>query len=378
MVRHFSNDSLNTKSLSDNSIRALYKDPAGTIWIGTSNGLNRLKIDNPQATPAQQQVWFENSWNSNSPIYETTHLAIRAITGDRFGTIWLGTNYGLNRIDPQNGILTEYACPHRKANPEMDDLTMDLLMDKHNELWIATSTNGICKFTIEGKGPVTKMVHYKEAPFASKGLKSNLIYSLYESDDPNEVIWIGTRGAGVQKFSRAKNTFTLWNRITNLDKSSGLNATFAIGADSHGLLWVGTVSGLVCIDRKTFAVKHFRHHPDDDRSISDDYICTVYEDRRGNLWIGTMNGLNRYQRETKTFRRFYFANNPRRKMAENNVKVMYEDLPGLFWIGTVYDLKQFDPQTGQTVSYAYEPGNPHSLHEYYITSIVETTQEACG
>jgi ligand-binding sensor domain-containing protein len=250
-VRHYQYDSTDTHTLTHNGALSLHLDAAGTVWVGARNGLNRVHIPNPAAPPARQQVRFVNARNDKSPIYHSAQSVIRKIAGDRFGTLWLGTNQGLTRVHPVRQTVQEISCQHHKPDPGTDDVTMDLLMDKQNDLWIATQTNGVCKFSIEDESSVARMVHYKEEPLSGKGLKSNLIYSLYESNDPNEdIVWIGTRGAGVHKYSRAKNTFTLWSRLTNLDKSSALNATFTIYTDRYDLLWIGTVKGLVSINRR--------------------------------------------------------------------------------------------------------------------------------
>ncbi len=372
-VRHYRHDSTDIGSLTHNGVLSLYLDGEGTVWVGTRNGLNRVHIPNPAAAPAGQQVSFVNARNDKNPIYHSAQPIIRKIAGDRFGTLWLGTNKGVTRVNPARQTVQEITCQHHKPDPDTDEVTMDLLMDKQNDLWIATQTNGVCKFTIEDEASVARMVHYKEEPFSGKGLKSNLIYSLYESNDPYEdIVWIGTRGAGVHKYSRAKNTFTLWSRLTNLDKSSALNATFAISTDRHGLLWIGTVKGLVSINRRDLTVKHYLNDPADPGSLSNDFICSIYEDRRGNLWVGTIDGLNRLDRQTGRFRRYDLGGGGQPvRASERNVKVMYEDRSGAFWLGTMYDLKRFDPATGRTESYHYDPGNPHSLHEHYVTSLAE-------
>jgi ligand-binding sensor domain-containing protein len=372
IVRHFLADSSNIKSLSSNYIKVIYEDKGGSIWIGSSEGLNRLLIRNPQASPLLQQIEFENEHNSSNQIFQTTNTFIEAIVEDKFGTLWLGTHSGLNRINPKTHTLQEYHCQHSKPNPSTDDVVIALLLDKQNDLWIGSQTNGICKFTLEDEHSVAKMVHYKEEPFSGKGLRSNMIYSLYESHDQHEdVVWIGTQGAGVNKYSRAKNAFTLWNRITNMDNSSGLNSTFAVCTDQYGILWIGTVSGLVGIDRKNYMTIRYTHNPDNPGSISNGVVGCIFEDKKGDLWVGTHFGLNHFNRKTKKFKRFVFNDNPTKRASENNIKTIYEDRLGTFWVGTTWDLKKFDPLTGKTISYTYDPERPTSLKESYVTSITE-------
>jgi ligand-binding sensor domain-containing protein len=209
-----------------------------------------------------------------------------------------------------------------------------LLVDQKGELWIGTQFNGVSKITMQDKHTIASIVHIKDDYYADRGLKSNMIFSLYESKDAHEdVVWIGTRGAGVHKYSRAKNKFVLWNRLTREEKTFATNSTFAIHTDAEDLLWIGTQKGLVRINRKTNAYKRYTHDPQNPASISDDMVERIFQDKQGTLWIGTHYGLNRFDKKKDAFTRIYF-NDHKRKYLENEILALYEDSQDNFWIGT--------------------------------------------
>ena len=80
-------------SLSDDKIRTVYEDRAGTLWIGTwSGGLNRYERESETFTRFQHDPKDPASLSSDK---------VYAILEDRAGALWLGTrDGGLNRFDP--------------------------------------------------------------------------------------------------------------------------------------------------------------------------------------------------------------------------------------------------------------------------------------
>lgn len=79
-------------------VTAVHIDPMGSVWVGTTEGVARLdrkkqKFIRYQHDPANPQSLSHNYVNNS------------AITSDKGGNIWIGTNYGLNRLDPRSGKI---------------------------------------------------------------------------------------------------------------------------------------------------------------------------------------------------------------------------------------------------------------------------------
>ena len=86
-------------SLSNNDVLSLFKDSRSRIWIGTSYGLNR--IDNADASkeyPLFQKLTTDNGLPNNT---------IHAIEEDSAGQIWVSTNKGLAKVN-QDDLKVSY------------------------------------------------------------------------------------------------------------------------------------------------------------------------------------------------------------------------------------------------------------------------------
>ena len=104
----FKHDHEDPHSLSENTIRTLYQDRSGTLWIGTwTGGLERFDRDTESFTHFRHNPADPNSLSSDS---------VFAILEDRAGQLWLGTRGGgLDRFDPTTQTFTHYRAD--PANP---------------------------------------------------------------------------------------------------------------------------------------------------------------------------------------------------------------------------------------------------------------------
>lgn len=129
---------------SDNNIRAIYEDRAGTVWIGTQNGLNRL---NPRTNTFEHFFYSPSNPNSlNDNVINTIHEDIR-------GNIWVGTNSGLNRLTTES-YGDDSSAVKVKGYPEDDflsnEIVTNLLEDESGNLWVRLY-RGFVKFKLENE-----------------------------------------------------------------------------------------------------------------------------------------------------------------------------------------------------------------------------------
>jgi signal transduction histidine kinase/ligand-binding sensor domain-containing protein len=165
-------------------------------------------------------------------------------------------------------------------------------------------------------------------------------------------------------------------RFEHLTSEDGLsnNRALAVTRDSQGFMWFGTLDGLNRYDGYEFRV--YRHDPDDEHSLSADFIMALYLDRDDYLWVGTSGGgLNRYDPATEQFSHFRHDPADPSTLSSDNVTIMFQDREGILWIGTDGGgLNRYDPTTETFTRYTNNPDDPYSLSHNVVWPIHEDEQ----
>lgn len=176
VYRHNPKDSF---SLSRDSVIRLFVDHTGTLWVGTEDGLNRFdskterfevyraELGNPTANQypaiaedASGALWlgkYQSGLQRFDPatgkftVYQhdpkhsssLSNNRVNAIQADEYGKIWIGTQDGLNLLDPKTGAFTGYY--ERDGLP--NNVIQGILQDARNNLWVSTG-GGLSKFNL--------------------------------------------------------------------------------------------------------------------------------------------------------------------------------------------------------------------------------------
>jgi len=277
--------------------------------------------------------------------------------------MWFGTQDGLNRFDGYN--FTVYKHDSFNPNSLSDNYIRFMIETKDGFLWIGTESGGLNKFD-----PATELfTHYTHDPDDSNSLSHNSVKFIFaDPDETNEIIWLGTIGAGVDKFDFATNTFTHYSHDPNNTNSISDNYVNSIYMDSQGYVWVGTLNGLNKFDDQNNSWQSYYHDPGDNRSISNSEVYTILEGGNGTLLFGTLDGMNQLQ-AGDTFIRFDAEANL--KLKEIDIQSMIQDKYGRYWIGTYHGLRRFDKKENDLVLYQSESGDPNSLSDNNITCLYE-------
>ena len=114
-------------------------------------------------------------------------------------------------------------------------------------------------------------------------------------EDENGNIWLGTVNGGLNKFDPATEKFVHFQSDENDPKSLSNNFVMSIYQDSNGVLWVGISGGLCSFNRQT---EIFTHYQEDD-GLPNNTIYCILEDNEENLWLSTNKGLSRFDLKKK-------------------------------------------------------------------------------
>ncbi|MCC5945787.1 MAG: SpoIIE family protein phosphatase [Bernardetiaceae bacterium] len=215
------NEIIDDKHISNNNVYAIYQDRYGTIWIGTSDGLDSYD-------PRTNLFKHYKADGKNGSLSDNT---IWCIGEDRYGELWFGTSSGLNRYNPKKDHFKNYFKTSKQNNGLSDNVIISLYEDTKGNFWIGTMGGGLHRFDKEND---------KFEQFTEKdGLPDGIIYAI--SEDASGNLWLSTN-RGISKFVIQERKFR------NYDINDGLRSNrFTHGAvcrTTSGELIFGNFKGL--------------------------------------------------------------------------------------------------------------------------------------
>ncbi len=170
-------------------------------------------------------------WADSGELFTSGKLSsslINCIVQDKYGYIWVGTEYGLSKFDGYR--FTNYLHNEEDTTSITDNIISDLLVDKKGNLWIGCA-KGLMRYNYETN-------NFSRLQFPD-GRKPR-IYSMVESHRGD--IMLGTAGYGLYSVKdngiekTANNRFTIrWERAY-AERDSDVFFTH-IYEDKHHYLW---------------------------------------------------------------------------------------------------------------------------------------------
>jgi len=225
------------EGLSNDFVRALYQDSAGTIWAGSDNGLMQFKgdrfvrVDDTPSIPA---------------------ISVHSIYQDREGRLWAG-GFRLACIEHMTAKIYS-------LGPELSqNMVKSITQTQDGTVWVGTVSG------------LERMPAGKDSFQAVKGISST-VRVLRET--PDGVLWIGTIGQGA--FQYKNGSFTRIPAPAQLPSNTVLN----FFEDGESNFWIGTQTGMLRLTRSPVSILPFPMQNDAD-------FGTIYQDRDGSFWIAS-------------------------------------------------------------------------------------------
>ncbi len=327
-------------SLGNNTVRSLFEDKQGNLWIGTfSGGINLLCRNRKQ---------FENYHTEPFNTQGLSHDIVQAFLEDRSGHVWIGTDGGgLNVFNPARGGFKKYT--HDPGNPYSicSNHVLDICKDDDGNLWLAT-WDGLNYFNISRN----EFIRYENKEGHIKSLTSSKVTSVLEDTGKN--LWIGTI-SGLNIYNRKENLF--FHSFEGVAQDIGSKYIQCLYEDRSGNIWVGTVWGLYQLHhedlvKKNYKFQYYLHDSEDTTSLSDNHIFSIVEDRQGLIWVTTLSGLNCYHTDRNVFQSYTIRDG----LASNWILSIVEDNQGSLWMGTHEGISKFDPVTKRFANFDIHDG----------------------
>ena len=282
------------------------------------------------------------------------------ITQDKDGFIWVGTISGASTY---NG----YEVKSYTAGPNTfpSNSVRTVFGDSDGLVWLATF-GGLAMYDKSMDAFTTYISEPDNPNSISSSVFNGSPNLIAESKDG--LLWFGTAN-GLNSFNKETQLFTRYMHDPNDQNSLSDNDILSVFVDKDQFIWIGTKGkGLNKFDRKTGKFTHYTHNPnkpDSPGNIGPGEVAAITEDADGFLWIGTSeSGLKRFDKETEIFTHYQHDPNDPDSLANNNVRVIVPDEDGYLWICHPYwvtvGIERFDRNTGKFTQYKHDPNNPET------------------
>lgn len=261
---NYSFDSNNNSSLSNNEVRAIFRDSAGNFWIGASQGLDEFIIDKKNFVRYGEQM--DNS-------------SVRKII-ERGKFLYIATNKGLYKIE----LNTKKVSPVLTENKDLFNIpTENINIDSEGNIWIG-SKEGI--YIIESELDYIKQVKINNEPLTLGIIWSYLI-------DHSGAHWFTIENKGLFKYHPYSNTLIPIGKQLNLLTKEGFTGLYE---DSGKNIWLATLThGLYKIDSISNTLTNYRSADGLHSELFNFSSFTQFPD--GRLFFGGKSGFNIFHPE---------------------------------------------------------------------------------
>ncbi len=157
-----------------------------------------------------------------------------------------------------------------------------LLSDpSHHAVWIGDYSFGVFRHDL-----ITKEYKYFRANAKDPhSIQSSLISAL--AIDKQGDVWVATTSGGVSKYSQEKKEFTTYSMETGLPE----NTIHSLQSDLNGNLWLASNKGLTCIKPTGEMIKHY----DKNSGLPSNNFSTPFStNKKGEILIGVANGYVKF------------------------------------------------------------------------------------
>jgi ligand-binding sensor domain-containing protein len=276
-------------NLSHDAIRDITVDDRGVVWLATKSGLS---------------AYDGGAWSTFTTY--GAGLADNGVTAIEVANdaLWIATQDGVNAFD-YNGTLQDTDDDRWATYDKYDGLAADdascLAIEGNGRIWVGTTWK-----TNDGEvGAGISVLDANGTPFAPgddtwatfttyDGLAHDAVRAVAASG--SEAVWVGTK-EGVSQIEYGNSPFAGGdNRWTTYESEENLagNTVYAAAGANASAIWLGTDQGLSLL----------QHHVTPGNKLDDEWktyttedglaangILALTSDDKGRVWIGTAAGL---------------------------------------------------------------------------------------
>ena len=356
----------------------ILSDSQNNIWISSSKGIKKYSIKEEKFINYSKDSNIENSLTSNH---------ITCFYEDFNGTIWIGTDKGVNIVNKSNQFNLNDKYNH--VNGMLYDKNIVSMLEHNGYHFVATKYDGIYIFD-KNDGSLVDIIYKNNNN--EVGLNNEYITDLYKIDE-DDILVVTNKYAILVNVNNGifiKQSYdSLYYEELNYLYSDGKFAWFSSTSDFRSvniktdekisyaedlkkfdinpgkityilpdykdanILWLGGRGiGLVKYHKKNGVIKKYINDSSNNNSlISNDVNCMIF-DGFGNLWVGTNIGLSKFNIKEDKFTSYTTAEG----LTNNFINSILLDDDNNLWISTNKGLNKFNVEEEDIIAFTKMDG----------------------
>lgn len=322
LIDEYSQEQNGYKRIPSNSIYHILES-GNSVWISTYTG-GIFVYNKSRLVPA-----FYNNIEYNRGSLANNH--VNCVLEDRQHRIWMGTNQGVSRFDPEKKEWKHFLQDNAASNT----IILSLHQDHEGNVWVGGYSCDIVYIDRDDR------IHKPNLAIGdSKQDKQQYAYAIHQ--DENEDIWIGGIINGLIKYSPH-------TKKARKMPIKGINQILPFGKDT---LLIASNQGVMVLNKKTEKSSFLFLQKDtiNPLKINIQRLCILPE-RPNELWIGTEGrGVIKYDMNTGQWQQYTQANG----LSSNSICGLQYDRQGRLWISTENGLNCLSPKHNHIDAF-YEP-----------------------
>ena len=292
-----------TEGLSNNSVRSIFRDSRGFLWIGTESGLNKY-----------DGYSFQRYYRNNS---ELPNDAISEIFEGVDGNIWVRMSNGYSIYDYNTGKFNnDYKQVLEKQKiPSKNILRVG--KTENDEFWAYDQSK---LYILNANSSSIKAFSLQTEKVANISIGAQYIYVMYSN---------GTLYSISKQTSETREIPLPVSYHPLLENKEPI-----VYVDRSESLWVYTFQNSLLLHKSNTSLQWENIDLDNDKDIQYNRVQRILDLGNGNTWILTSHrGLFIYNTLNKSLTNL--VHNPLKPhtIASNNLSSIYQDKDGIVWLG---------------------------------------------
>ena len=281
-------------------VRSVMTDNRGGLWFGTKgDGLLHIP-DYRESVDASSVTVYSPGGKQNAASYirwNKEFTVYKLVQSHYMDGFWIGSgDPGLFYYSFADQAL--HGVENLSAQPTE---IHGIYEENDSVLYVVTAGSGFRKLILAKRAGGIRLKSQKSYHFFHGQREITMFYPMLAEGD--SILWLGSREKGLVRFDKRTEEYKVISLKEMLQKS--VDDVLSLYRTKEGLLYVGTTSGLVCLNfngKQMEATYIGREH-----GLLNDMIHGILEDESGLLWLGTNRGLIKYNPINGSSHAYYYS-----------------------------------------------------------------------